>query len=522
MAVTTSEPPSASSLPIIRLAALRLTLIALVLGLCANVLFVNHPLGLNFPLFTLWTLAALLTLAALERVRPTWRNLWLAAPLIYFAAMTAVRAEPFVTFLNVCTALGLAMLLAHLFASGSLATFGIWDYVTAPMLTSVEAGVIRPGLVLIAARAEAARPGGTSPRALAVLRGLALAIPVVIVFTLLLTSADVAFNKLILDTLKFFSLDDIPELMVRLIVTGLVGWACLGGLAYALRDTLAPEGGEAQRNSAPLGFIEAAIVLSSVNLLFVAFVATQFRYFFGGQSNIAVEGFTYAEYARRGFGELVIVAVSTLGLGLALQTFTRRQSAPAVWGFNLLSAVLVSLTSIILASAIQRLLLYEKAYGFTRLRTYPHVFMAWVGVLLGVFLITTVINRPRLFVFGAFLAGLGFVATLNTLNTDAFIARQNIIRQQQIGKLDAAYLATLSDDAAPDLFPLLNNPDEETRTVIGGALHYRLNELDALMLEAGWPGWHWARSRAYAALSQRRAEIEKYEPQQYFWRVPID
>jgi len=177
MAVTTSEPPPASSLPIIRLAALRLTLIALVLGLCANVLFVNHPLGLNFPLFTLWTLAALLTLAALERVRPAWRNLWLAAPLIYFAAMTAVRAEPFVTFLNVCTALGLAMLLAHLFASGSLATFGVWDYVTVPMLTSVEAGVVRPGLVLIAARTEAVRPGGASPRALAVLRGLGLAIP---------------------------------------------------------------------------------------------------------------------------------------------------------------------------------------------------------------------------------------------------------------------------------------------------------------------------------------------------------
>jgi hypothetical protein len=44
-------------------------------------------------------------------------------------------------------------------------------------------------------------------------------------------------------------------------------------------------------------------VLSSVVVLFSAFVIIQFQYFFGGAANISIEGYTYAEYARRGFGE---------------------------------------------------------------------------------------------------------------------------------------------------------------------------------------------------------------------------
>lgn len=521
---------TASPLPTLRLAAVRLTFIAGLLGLCANALFVRYPVGVNAPLFALVTLLVLFTLARVERVRPAWRNVWLAAPLMYFAVMLMVRAEPFLTLLNFCAALGLAMLIIYLFASGRLTSLGVWDYAIGALVTSVEAWLIRPGLVLVAAGKDARerQPGGVSPRAWAVARGVALALPIVILFAMLLTSADVAFNKFILDLLKALSLDNLTELTLRVMVTVLVGWACLGGLAFALRDDAAQaatRAGEATESKTGPGhfqltFTESAIVLVSVNALFAAFVAIQLRYFFGGQSNITVEGFTYAEYARRGFGELVIVALFTLGLGLVLQWLTRRQSAVAVWGFNVLCVMLVAFTSIILASAFQRLLLYEEAYGFTRLRTYPHVFMIWLGGLLAVFLITTLLKRPRLFVFGALLAALGFVATLNTLNSDAFIARENILRYQATGKLDAAYLATLSDDALPELLPLLTNADEETRTIIGGALHYRLDQLAALPL--GWPGWHLARARALAMLNPQRSIIEAYEPEQYFWRVPID
>ena len=53
-------------------------------------------------------------------------------------------------------------------------------------------------------------------------------------------------------------------------------------------------------------------MLTGVALLFAAFVLVQFRYFFGGAQNIGLQGFTFAEYARRGYGELMAVAFLSL------------------------------------------------------------------------------------------------------------------------------------------------------------------------------------------------------------------
>jgi hypothetical protein len=508
----TQQAASSPPRPALRISALPLLLAAVVLGFWANVLFINQPLGVSLPLFAGTGLLALFALAAWGHVAPAWRNVWLALPLLFFAVLAAVRVEGLLTFMNVCAVLLLGGLIAHFFASGNVAAMGILDYFTQGATAGLEIGLNRPAHALELSGRAGRQAVKTAPRLFAVLRGVALAVPILIVFTILLTSADAAFNQSVLDLLKAASLDNAPELFARVMVTGMAAWVCLGWLAQAFRAGPAPAAGASASEAASgwLGFTETAVVLFSVDLLFAAFVFVQFRYFFGGQSNITVAGFTYSEYARRGFGELVVVAVFALGLGLIMQALTRRQSAAAKYGFNGLIAALVVLTGIILVSAFQRLRLYEEAYGFTRLRTYPHVFMVWVGVLLAAFLVTVLINRPRLFAFCLLLAGLGFVATLDLLNTDAFIARQNIARYQQTGKLDAAYLTTLSDDAVPELLPLLATAAKPDRDLIGSSLHARLNALDALKKTAGWQGWHWARARAYTLLDADRAELEHY------------
>ena len=77
-----------------------------------------------------------------------------------------------------------------------------------------------------------------------------------------------------------------------------------------------------------LGFTESAIVLGSVVIaLFVAFVVIQFQYFFGGQANIHLEGYTLIpNMPRKGFGELVAVAFFSLLLLLGLGAITRRET----------------------------------------------------------------------------------------------------------------------------------------------------------------------------------------------------
>jgi hypothetical protein len=212
-----------------------------------------------------------------------------------------------------------------------------------------------------------------------------------------------------------------------------------------------------------IGFIETTTVLLLVNLLFLAFVAVQFTYLFGGSANVDLAGYTYAEYARRGFFELLTVAILTLTMILGLNWLTRRENKQQIRWFNLNSSVMMGFVLVMLVSAFQRMRLYEAAFGYTRLRLNVYVFMVWLGALLVWFVLSQWV-RPDRFAIGGIVVAIGFLATLNVINPDQFIAQRNIARYQQTGDLDAAHLTTLSDDAIPvliDALPVVAGDNQE-------------------------------------------------------------
>jgi hypothetical protein len=245
-----------------------------------------------------------------------------------------------------------------------------------------------------------------------------------------------------------------------------------------------------------LGFTEAAVILVLVDLLFAVFVAIQFVYLFGGGVNIAAAGYTYAEYARRGFGELVFLVVLSLGLILTLSTVTLRSKRRG-W-FNVLSVVLIGFVSVMLVSALKRLLLYENAFGFTRLRTYTHIAIIWLALLFGAFVIVLLSNQLRRFASISAAAAVGFAITLNLVNIDAFIVRQNFNRMQATDKIDHSYLIGLTDDALPGIMNLLAETDSDLQAMILPELECRLEQMRER--ELGWQSFHVGRDRALRLL----------------------
>ena len=333
--------------------------------------------------------------------------------------------------------------------------------------------------------------GSTRRLAPPILRGLLIALPVLAVFTALLASADLIFADLLKRVLDQDLLDQLLRWGWRGVLILAVGFLALGGLAYAAGRPR-PEGENTAAGQIVLpspvrflGFLESAIVINAVNGLFFLFVLIQLPYLFGGQLNIVEGRFTYAEYARRGFGELVAVSILVLGMILVLNAITRRAGPRQHWGFNISSTILVVLTCVLLVSAFKRLLLYENFYGFTEMRLYPHVFMVWLGLLLAWFAVTLWL-RPDRFAIGLLVAALGFVITLDLLNPEAFIVRQNFARYQQQGerafrrdtdpapgdsaRIDASYLARFSDDAVPALIGIVDRLPDAERQVVDGRL----------------------------------------------------
>ena len=113
--------------------------------------------------------------------------------------------------------------------------------------------------------------------------------------------------------------------------------------------------------------------------------------------------------------------------------------------------------------------MYEFAYGFTRLRVHSHVFMIWLAVLFAFFLAMLISRKTHTFATGVLIVSLGFIITLDLLNPDVFIVRQNVARYHRGEELDVRYLGGLSEDAVPHLIPFLSSPDAAVRGVAAWA-----------------------------------------------------
>ena len=205
------------------------------------------------------------------------------------------------------------------------------------------------------------------------------------------------------------------------------------------------------------------------------------------------------------------MALLTLGLVYVLRDISRLDSPKTSLAFKVSATILVGLTCVMLVSAFRRLLLYETAYGFTELRIYVHVFMVWLGLLLTWFGLT--LWRPGAnFGTGLIVVVLGFVLTLDLLNPDALIVRQNAQRYQGLlpsissqyveEKIDVNYLTRLSDDAVPALIELANSTTGEVHDVLDKDLRARLSTRKQDEEWRRWQSYHLSRWTGFTLLSR--------------------
>jgi len=497
---------------------LTLTLIGFALGLGFEILFFGHLIGISFSIMALLCIGALLFATRREGVSFARENLLLIIPILFFSIMTLFRSEPLTIFLNVVITLSLFALWVRTFRLGGLLDFGWLDVGLALLWVPLEAW-IRPWNVLGNTQKKVFKEKEGKNIFLAILRGLLLALPILAIFLVLLTTADLIFQERVEAALSWLDVERVVEYFGRVLVVILGTLFFLGAIVAALRD---PGERKLIGEGKPLlkpffGFIESVVVLGGVNLLFASFVIIQFTYLFGGEANIDATVYTYAEYARRGFSELVIVGVLSLGLILGLASWTKRERPALRWWFNGLSALLVLQVGVILASALTRLLLYEEAYGFTRLRTYTHIFIPWMGVLLAVFLVLLLVGKLRKFALAVAMSALGFALTLNLLNIDAFIVKRNVARLEETGDVDVLYLASLSEEAVPGLVNLAQNSSDEVQDELLGQLACWNVQLEQQLEKQTWPSVHISRLTATKAFKDLRKNFEAYEVYQEDW-----
>jgi hypothetical protein len=488
-----------------------LSLLALGVGLLVEILFYGHRPGISFFLWAAACVVAAVLAAGFERVQAS-PSAWLAmAGVLVFSGATFLRQEGLTLLLCVLLTVFFLALVVRVFRFGRLGRFGWIDMAVAFLWVPLEAW-IRPWPVAGEAWSRTVRERGSRKAAFSAVRGLLLAIPFLVVFIVLLSAADLVFGDYVEAALRWINLEELIEWTSRLLVVLISAVFTLGALVAALR----PPGDRKLIGEDPplvrpfLGLTETAIVLSLVLLLFLSFVTVQFAYLFGGQANINAAGYTYAEYARRGFGELVAVAFLALAMIYLLAAITRIMHRRERSVFLGLCTGIVLLVMVMLASAYQRLVLYEQAYGFSRLRTYTHVAIVWLAVALITFMVLLFIGHLRRLAPAALALTCGFTLSMVLVNVDDFIARHNAARYTAGGELDVAYLHTLSDDAVPRLVALVPQAGGEESEELLAGLACRRSAIEAAERRLTWPSAHLSRSRARAALAGIDPELDAY------------
>ena len=470
---------------------------AIALGALGDFLLRPAPWGAGVMLWIGALVWALYALAQGLRVPLTGGGRWLVAPALLFAAAFAWHDSPTMNALNLLALLTALAIAARRSRAGRVRIAGLSDYFRAQIAAAGNAlfGVL--SLILGDIQWRTVPRRGWSVRALAVTRGLMIGLPLVFIFGGLFAAADAVFENFATRLLNW----DVEALATSLIYIGGWAWVSAGFLRQSL---LALEATAGKPASYSIGPVEMMTALGLLNALFLAFVLVQLRYFFGGADIVrSTVGLTYAEYARRGFFELVTVAALVLPLLLIAHWLLPKEDWRAERFFRLFAGSLIGLLFVIMVSAVQRMGLYQQEFGLTELRVYTTAFMGWLAAVFAWFVATVLRGRRERFAFGALVAGFAAIAGLHALNPDDLIVRVNTSRVHALNPFDEQYVTVLSADAVPALVGVLPSMPEADRCYLAAQIVAKWSAPSSV----DWRTWNFSRVQAWQIVDANRQKL---------------
>ena len=462
-----------------------LLLYGLVIGIVFDVFFYNRTLGITYPIFILLILVVT-ALVFFKAYSGLENRAWIwAAPILILAVTFAIYSNQVLKLLNFIIIPYLLVMIISLVSTTNRAdwsdirfmadffkrVFVPFSYIHMPFITfsriqnksSKNKKRILPRIAI----------------------GVLISIPILALIIWLLSSADIVFKGLFVN----IPVSKIVKHFFLILVITVYAICFFWALLKVFDEKERPK----YRKINWKRFLDPVIlmtILSLLNIVFCVFSVIQFKYLFGGESYIQPSTFTYAEYARRGFFELVAVAVINFLIIFIAVLFLKKENKKSNIAIKILLSLLVGFTFVMLASAFYRMLVYEQAYSFTYLRIFVQAFMV---LLFFLFIINIVfIWYERLPIIKAyFITTLVVYITLNFANVDVIIARNNIYRYNETGQLDMEYLKGLSFDAIPEMEKLLE--DKEVGDDV--LAHFKQKKME-LQEQDSWQSLNYSRERA--------------------------
>jgi hypothetical protein len=538
---------------------------ALVVGILGDILLRQTPWGLNVLLFNLaFTAGLAVLLVRRKREYLTKQTAALMAAQIFFAAMFVWRDTEALLVADAAAIIAIMSVLFVPKMNVPARFAGVFHYIAGfvwSALNAVFAGVALLGFDI---KWKSGDRSAWAKNTISAVRGLLIAAPILLVFGALFMAADAAYQGLIerviyVNPEKIFS-HAILTAVFAWATAGYLRGILLGeepNFPVSASETAAPAASAASKveqiakepdvnpsalpdgssilehinrsdppndpqkpraerkawnwsaidstmlpNAFTLGAVETGMVLGLINLLFLSFVIVQLPYLFGGIELVQnTPDFKLAEYARRGFGELVAVAALVLPILLVSHWLLRRDNPMNEKLYRGLAGVQIALLFVIMASAGNRLMLLtgNLGYGLTAVRLYSMIFMIWLAVVFVWFALTVLRGSRQYFAWGALWSAFVVLGATHVLNPEDLIVRTNVRLMTEGRPFDPKYVTGLSDDAVPALLNAIPQMSPEQQCTIKRRLSKRFTSAQA---EGDLRSFNLSRRRAFAEMNE--------------------
>ena len=405
----------------------KIIIISLLLALLNTILMVNNDFGINVIIFTIPLLIFIVWILIKYKLIKNKFGLLLLIPIIVLSS-TCFVYDNSLKFLNV-------LIIPVLYYLLYIFTINPTDTILST-INQMFIVMLRPLNIVdnFTKKIEDKIPkfNGFNEYTKKIIKSLCIVLPIVIVVLILLSSADSIFENIFE---RLFNMNiPIDDFITRIIYFIILFLYLISSILF-LKDSYPFEKIKRQEYKEK-DALTIKLLLTFLNVIYLIFDIIQINSLLLHRVS---SGFNYADYARSGFFQLMIITF----INITIILLSKRSKETNY--IKVMSIILVLLTYVIIVSSFFRMYLYEQAYGYTVLRLGVYTILVTEGILL-LPTIAYIINKNIKIFYYYLIITLVVYTSVNLFSVDRIIAENNINRYRKTGKIDVDYLENYNYD----------------------------------------------------------------------------
>ena len=254
----------------------------------------------------------------------------------------------------------------------------------------------------------------------------------------LLCSADNEFAKIFSTIFKDINIFNVSELTGRIIIIIIAFFYFAGFFMNMLDKENGLKEFEKDEKAEKKESYTIRMMLTVLNVVYLVFCFTQIKVLFTEQN------IKYSEFARKGFFQLMIVSLINIVMILKANNKNLKETEKQEKYKKTMCIVMVIFTLIIIISAFARMTLYQRNYGYTRLRILVDYTLITEIILLIPTIIYILKNKIDL-IKTYFVIIITMYCLVNFINIDKIIMKNNFNRYKETGYIDLNYLMEMNN-----------------------------------------------------------------------------